>query len=87
MLYIGVSVGGTVQAEIFLTASTLHIVIMELFSFTFGKVGGVLLGKVMYKLSGGKINSLIGSVGVSAVPIVARVFNVEGLKAKSPTIC
>lgn len=81
-IFLGISVGATAQAEIFLTASTLKIICMGLFAFAFGTVGGVLLGKLMYRLSGGKINPLIGSAGVSAVPMAARVSNAEGLKAK-----
>lgn len=81
-IFLGTSVGATAQAEIFLTASTLKIISMGLFAFAFGTVGGVLFGKLMYRLSGGKINPLIGSAGVSAVPMAARVSNLEGLKAK-----
>ena len=81
-IFLGVSVGSTAKAEIFLTFSTLKIIGMGLFAFAFGTVGGVLLGKLMYRMSGGKINPLIGSAGVSAVPMAARVSNVEGLKAK-----
>ena len=52
-----------------------------LIAFTFSTVGGLLFGKVMYKLTGGKVNPLIGSAGVSAVPMAARVSQVEGQKA------
>ncbi|MCD8157883.1 MAG: sodium ion-translocating decarboxylase subunit beta [Clostridiales bacterium] len=72
-LFIGISVGATTDAATFLTADTLKIVILGLFAFMVSTAGGVLLGKVMYKLSGGKINPLIGAAGVSAVPMAARV--------------
>ncbi len=72
-LFIGVSVGATTNAATFLTADTLKIVALGLFAFIVSTAGGVLLGKVMYKLSGGKINPLIGAAGVSAVPMAARV--------------
>ncbi|MCC8097410.1 MAG: sodium ion-translocating decarboxylase subunit beta [Eubacterium sp.] len=72
-LFIGISVGATTDAATFLTADTLKIVILGLFAFMVSTAGGVLLGKVMYKLSGGKINPLIGTAGVSAVPMAARV--------------
>ncbi|MCD7778054.1 MAG: sodium ion-translocating decarboxylase subunit beta [Clostridiales bacterium] len=72
-LFIGISVGATTDAATFLTADTLKIVVLGLFAFMVSTAGGVLLGKVMYKLSGGKINPLIGAAGVSAVPMAARV--------------
>lgn len=81
-IFLGVSVGSTAKADIFLTASTLKILGMGLFAFAFGTVGGVLLGKLMYRISGGKINPLIGSAGVSAVPMAARVSNQVGLESK-----
>ncbi len=81
-ILLGISVGSTAQADVFLTGTTLSIIAMGLFAFAFGTVGGVLLGKLMYKLSGGKINPLIGSAGVSAVPMAARVSNQVGLESK-----
>lgn len=72
-IFLGVSVGATATAEKFLTAQTLGIIALGLVAFSFGTAGGVLLGKLMYIVSGGKINPLIGSAGVSAVPMAARV--------------
>ena len=65
--------GATTSAQAFLQADTLKIVGLGLVAFAFGTFGGVMLGKLMCKLSGGKINPLIGSAGVSAVPMAARV--------------
>jgi len=73
VILLGTSVGATTSAEVFLTLDTLKILGLGLVAFAFGTAGGVLLGKVMCKLSGGKINPLIGSAGVSAVPMAARV--------------
>ena len=67
--------------ETFLKLQTLEIIVLGVVAFGFGTAGGVLLGKLMNKLSGGKINPLIGSAGVSAVPMAARVSQVEGQKA------
>lgn len=80
-LFLGVSVGATTVASRFLSFQTLAIVVLGLVAFGFSTVGGLLVGKLMYKLSGGKINPLIGSAGVSAVPMAARVSQVEGQKA------
>ncbi len=80
-LFLGVSVGATTVAGRFLTLDTLKIVALGLIAFCFSTVGGLLVGKLMYKLSGGKINPLIGAAGVSAVPMAARVAQVEGQKA------
>ena len=65
-ILLGTSVGATTSAEAFLNMNTIKIVILGLVAFAFGTAGGVLLGKLMCKLSGGKINPLIGSAGVSA---------------------
>jgi len=65
----------------FLNLQTIYIVVLGLIAFSFSTVGGLLVGKLMYKLSGGKINPLIGSAGVSAVPMAARVSQREGQKA------
>ena len=65
----------------FLTIDTIKIVVLGLIAFAFSTIGGLLVGKLMYKLSGGKINPLIGSAGVSAVPMAARVSQKEGQKA------
>lgn len=83
-VFLGISVGATTVAANFLTLRTLFIVILGVIAFGFSTVGGLLVGKIMYKLSGGKINPLIGSAGVSAVPMAARVSQVEGQKA-NPT--
>lgn len=81
-IFLGLSVGATTVAENFLQLQTLAIVALGLVAFAFSTVGGLLLGKLMYKLSGGKINPLIGSAGVSAVPMAARVSQKEGQKAE-----
>ena len=80
-IFLGVSVGATAVASNFLRLDTLKIIGLGLFAFCFSTVGGLLLGKLMYLISGGKINPLIGSAGVSAVPMAARVAQVEGQKA------
>lgn len=71
--FLGTCVGLTMTAESFLSVQTLKIIGLGIFAFGFSTVGGLLLGKLMYKLSGGKVNPLIGSAGVSAVPMAARV--------------
>ena len=81
-IFLGVSVGATATADIFLTWQTIGILIMGVCAFAFGTVGGLLIAKLMNKLSGGKINPLIGSAGVSAVPMAARVSQVVGQKEK-----
>ena len=73
VILLGTSVGATTSAEAFLNFATLKIVVLGLIAFAIGTASGVLFGKIMYKLSGGKINPLIGSAGVSAVPMAARV--------------
>ena len=79
-IFLGLSVGCKAIASTFLTWETIKIIILGLIAFTFSTVGGLLFGKVMYKLTGGKVNPLIGSAGVSAVPMAARVSQVEGQK-------
>ena len=79
-IFLGISVGATATAEAFLNWRTIGIFLMGVCAFGFGTAGGVLLGKLMYLLSGGKINPLIGSAGVSAVPMAARVSQVVGQK-------
>lgn len=83
-LLLGLAVGATANGTIFLRTQTLAIVGMGLLAFCFATVGGILLGKVLCLVTGGKINPLIGSAGVSAVPMAARVSQVEGAKA-NPT--
>ncbi len=80
-LFLGISVGATTVAARFLSLQTLAIIALGLIAFCFSTVGGLLMGKVMYRVSGGKINPLIGSAGVSAVPMAARVSQMEGQKA------
>ncbi len=79
-ILLGVTVGATTNGTEFLQWSTIKIVILGLVAFAFSTIGGLLLGKVMYLVTGGKINPLIGSAGVSAVPMAARVSQVEGRK-------
>jgi len=80
-IFLGITVGATAQADAFLTVTTLKILIIGLIAFAFGTMGGVLLGKLMCKLSGNKINPLIGAAGVSAVPMAARVVQKVGSEA------
>lgn len=81
VILLGTSVGATTSAEAFLNLDTLKIVFLGLIAFMFGTAAGVLLGKVMCVLSGGKVNPLIGSAGVSAVPMAARVSQKVGAEA------
>ncbi len=80
-IFLGITVGATAKAETFLDVHTLAIIGLGLVAFMFSTVGGLLLGKLMCWLSGGKVNPLIGSAGVSAVPMAARVSQIEGQKA------
>ena len=79
-ILLGLTVGAKASAEMFLRAETIKIIILGVIAFAMGTAGGVLLGKLMCKLSGGKINPLIGAAGVSAVPMAARVVQKEGQK-------
>ena len=79
-IFLGLTVGATATAEAFLTTETLGIVVLGLIAFCFSTAGGLLLGKLMCKLTGGKVNPLIGSAGVSAVPMAARVSQTVGQK-------
>ena len=81
VILLGTSVGASTSAEAFLNVDTLKIVVLGLVAFAFGTFGGCMLGKLMCKLSGGKINPLIGSAGVSAVPMAARVSQKVGAEA------
>ena len=83
-IFLGVTVGATATGEVFLSPSTLLIIVLGLFAFACGTAGGVLFGKVMYKVTGGKVNPLIGSAGVSAVPMAARVSQKVG-QAENPS--
>lgn len=79
-IFLGITVGATASAKTFLTLETIGIVMLGLIAFCFSTAGGLLLGKIMCKLTGGKVNPLIGSAGVSAVPMAARVSQVVGQK-------
>ena len=72
-ILLGVLVGTKATAEVFITVQTLKIIIIGVFAFAGGTAGGLLLGKVMYWVTKGKVNPLIGSAGVSAVPMAARI--------------
>ena len=72
-IFLALSVGCTTSANTFLNSRTLFIIVLGLIAFSFGTAAGVLCGKVMYALTGGQVNPLIGSAGVSAVPMAARV--------------
>ncbi|MEE3351833.1 MAG: sodium ion-translocating decarboxylase subunit beta [Saccharofermentanaceae bacterium] len=80
-IFLGVTVGATAMGENFLALDTIKIIILGLIAFAFSTFGGLLIGRIMCFLTKGKINPLIGSAGVSAVPMAARVSNVEGQKA------
>ncbi len=79
-IFLGLAVGSKLSAEKFLTVETLGILALGAFAFCVGTAAGVLMGKLMYRMSGGKINPLIGAAGVSAVPMAARVVNKVGLE-------
>ena len=81
VILLGTSVGATTSAEAFLNWDTIKIVILGLVAFSFGTAAGVLFGKLMCKITGGKVNPLIGSAGVSAVPMAARVSQKVGAEA------
>ncbi len=78
--FLGTAVGITMSAETFLKLETMGIIILGVTAFGMSTVGGVLMGKLMYKVSGGKVNPLIGSAGVSAVPMAARVSHNVGIE-------
>ena len=77
-IILGLTLGAKATGELFLSVSTLKITLLGLIAFAGGTAAGVLMGKLMYKLSGGKINPMIGAAGVSAVPMAARVVQKEG---------
>ena len=81
VIILGTSVGATTSAEAFLNVSTIKIVVLGLVAFAVGTAAGVLFGKLMCKVTGGKVNPLIGSAGVSAVPMAARVSQKVGAEA------
>ena len=79
-IFLGLSVGSKLSADKFLNFETLGILVLGLFAFSMGTAGGLWLGRLMCKISGGKINPMIGAAGVSAVPMAARVVNKVGLE-------
>lgn len=79
-IFLGLSVGCTTSGDTFLTLQTVKIIGLGLLAFSFGTAGGVMLGKLMCVLTGGKVNPLIGAAGVSAVPMAARVAQKVGQK-------
>jgi len=81
VIFLGVTVGATANGEIFLKPQTLAIIVLGLAAFSMGTAAGVVFGKIMCKLTGGKVNPLIGSAGVSAVPMAARVSQKVGQEA------
>jgi len=81
-IFLALGTGLTMSAESFLVTETLLIICLGLVAFIFGTAGGVVLGKIMCRATGWKINPLIGSAGVSAVPMAARVSQIVGIKAK-----
>ena len=83
-IFLGVSVGATASAETFLSFETIKIIVLGLTAFILATCAGLLFGKLMYLVTGGKINPLIGSAGVSAVPMAARVSNTVG-QQENPT--
>ncbi len=80
-IILGLSVGSKLQADKFLSVETLGILALGAIAFSIGTAAGVLMGKLMHRLSGGRVNPLIGAAGVSAVPMAARVVNKVGLEA------
>ncbi len=79
-ILLGLTVGATANGDAFLSPDTILIIVLGLVAFSFSTAGGVLFGKLLYIVTGGKINPLIGAAGVSAVPMAARVAQVEGKK-------
>lgn len=86
-IFLGISVGATATAANFLNLKTLGILLMGVVAFGMGTAGGVLLAKLMNVFAKEKVNPLIGSAGVSAVPMAARVSQVVGQKEDPPTSC
>lgn len=78
-LLLGLAIGSKLSGELFLTTQTLGILVLGAIAFAIGTTAGVLMGKLMCRLTGGKVNPLIGAAGVSAVPMAARVVNKVGL--------
>lgn len=80
-IFLGLAVGSKLAADKFLSIETIGILLLGMVAFSIGTAAGLLMGKVMYRLSGGTVNPLIGAAGVSAVPMAARVANKIGLQA------
>ncbi|MEW8027536.1 MAG: sodium ion-translocating decarboxylase subunit beta [Candidatus Thiodiazotropha sp.] len=80
-IFLGLAVGSKLSADKFLTVETLGILALGAFAFCIGTATGVIMGKIMYRVTGGKVNPLIGAAGVSAVPMAARVVNKVGLES------
>jgi oxaloacetate decarboxylase beta subunit len=80
-IFLGLAVGSKLSADKFLTVETLGILALGAFAFCVGTATGVIMGKIMYRVTGGKVNPLIGAAGVSAVPMAARVVNKVGLES------
>lgn len=77
-IFLGLTVGATAKAELFLKLQTIEIIVLGMVAFGISTAAGVIIGKIMYKVTKGKVNPLIGSAGVSAVPMAARVSQVVG---------
>ncbi len=80
-LFLGLAIGGTMDGHEFLKSQTLQVFALGLMAIIVDTVGGLALGKIWYRLSGGKMNPLVGAAGISAYPMAARIVQVEGLKA------
>ena len=80
-IFLGLSVGSKLAADKFLSVETLGILLLGMFAFSIGTAAGVIMGKIMYRVTGKSVNPLIGAAGVSAVPMAARVANRLGLQA------
>ncbi|MBF0589494.1 MAG: sodium ion-translocating decarboxylase subunit beta, partial [Magnetococcales bacterium] len=80
-IFLGLAVGTKLASDSFLSVETLGILILGMIAFSVGTASGLLMGKLMHRLSGGKVNPLIGAAGVSAVPMAARVANKVGLES------
>ena len=78
---LGLTVGAKAEGNLFLSKTTLIIIMLGLIAFAVGTASGVLMGKLMYYMTKGKVNPMIGAAGVSAVPMAARVVHLEGQKA------
>jgi oxaloacetate decarboxylase beta subunit len=80
-IFLGLSVGGKLSADKFLSGETLGILFLGIIAFSIGTAAGLLMGKIMYRVTKGEVNPLIGAAGVSAVPMAARVANKVGMEA------